>query len=58
MPALPTLSDDDVADVLTYVRREWENTADPVSPDAVRRTRESTAGRTQPWTADELQKVK
>jgi mono/diheme cytochrome c family protein len=58
MPALPTLSDDDIADVLTYVRREWENTADPVTVETVRRARAETAGREKPWSAEELSKVR
>ena len=46
------------AHALTYVRREWENTADPVSPDVVRQVRAETSSRTQAWTADELHKVR
>ena len=58
MPSLATLSDDDIAHALTYIRREWENTADPVSPDTVRKTRSETSSRTQAWTADELHKIR
>jgi mono/diheme cytochrome c family protein len=58
MPSLATLSDDDIAHALTYVRREWENTADPVPPDVVRQVRAETSTRTQAWTADELHKVR
>jgi mono/diheme cytochrome c family protein len=58
MPSLATMSDDDIAHVLTYIRRDWENTADPVSPFAVRKARSETMDRTQAWTADELQKLR
>ena len=48
------LSDNEIAAVLTYVRREWGHTASPVQPADVARTRTETAGRTRPWTIDEL----
>jgi mono/diheme cytochrome c family protein len=55
MPPLgTTLSDDQIAAVLTYVRREWGHTASAVSPDLVREQRKATAARTEPWTNDEL----
>jgi mono/diheme cytochrome c family protein/glucose/arabinose dehydrogenase len=52
------LSDDQIADVLTYIRREWGHTASPVNPATVKETRPLTAGRTRPWTNDELAKIK
>lgn len=58
MPALPTLSDEDVAGVLTYIRREWDHGASPVSPAEVAKVRAQYAGRTSSWTADELRKAK
>jgi mono/diheme cytochrome c family protein len=55
MPPLgTTLSDDQIADVLTYVRRSWGNQASAVDPEAVADTRKQTAGRTRPWTEKEL----
>jgi putative membrane-bound dehydrogenase-like protein len=55
MPAIgSTLNDDQIASVLTYVRREWGQTGDPVNPATVRTTRAQTASRTRPWTHDEL----
>ena len=53
-PIGSTLNDDQIAAVLTYVRREWGQTGDPVDPAAVRATRAQTASRTRPWTHDEL----
>ncbi|MDB6132376.1 MAG: dehydrogenase [Verrucomicrobiales bacterium] len=54
MPPLPSLSDMDIAGVLTYVRREWEHNASPVDPAEVATIRQANAGRTKSWTADEL----
>jgi mono/diheme cytochrome c family protein len=60
MPALPTLSDADIASVLTYVRRQpdWEHTASPVDEAAVAKVREQTKARLVLWTAKELSEVK
>jgi mono/diheme cytochrome c family protein/glucose/arabinose dehydrogenase len=52
MPAL-AVSDDELAAVATYVRREWGHGADPVAPELVARTRASVP-RDRPWTAGEL----
>jgi mono/diheme cytochrome c family protein len=58
MPPLGAMLDDDqVAAVLTYVRREWGQTASPVAPSEVATVRKATAGRPRPWTNDELQKL-
>jgi hypothetical protein len=35
MPPLPQLTDEDIAGVLTYIRREWEHTASAVETKAV-----------------------
>jgi mono/diheme cytochrome c family protein/glucose/arabinose dehydrogenase len=59
MPGLAqTYSDEDIASVLTYVRREWEHNAAPVTPEQVITVRNETAGRLEPWTAKELSQVK
>ncbi len=55
MPPLgASLTDDQVASVLTYVRRAWGQTGTPVDPATIRTTRSATASRTKPWTNDEL----
>ncbi|MBX7208148.1 MAG: c-type cytochrome [Verrucomicrobiaceae bacterium] len=54
MPPLTTLTDDQIASILTYLRREWEHTASPVKPGDVAKVRDTTKGRTKAWTADEL----
>jgi mono/diheme cytochrome c family protein len=58
MPPLGTmLSDDDIAAVLTYIRREWGQPGAPVAPDTVAAVRKETAGRPRPWTNDELRRL-
>jgi mono/diheme cytochrome c family protein len=55
MPPLgASLSDDQIADVLTYIRREWGQTGSPIDPALVATVRAQTAGRTRPWTNEEL----
>jgi mono/diheme cytochrome c family protein/glucose/arabinose dehydrogenase len=58
MPPLPTFSDEQIASVLTYVRREWEHNASPVSPAEVTKVREANKTRTGSWTEDELRPPK
>ena len=56
MPPLGgALNDDQIAAVLTYIRREWGNTASPVAVDDVTEIRGLTKTRTRPWTDAELQ---
>jgi mono/diheme cytochrome c family protein/glucose/arabinose dehydrogenase len=56
MPAAGFLSDAQVAAVLTYVRREWDHEAAPVAESTVRAVRAATRGRTDAWTAPELER--
>jgi hypothetical protein len=44
--------------VLTYIRREWGHEAVPVDATTIARVRADAKGRAQPWTADELLKLK
>ena len=55
MPPLgQAFSDDQIAAVLTYIRREWGQAGAPVDAASVKSVREATASRTKPWTNDEL----
>jgi mono/diheme cytochrome c family protein/glucose/arabinose dehydrogenase len=55
MPPLGgALSDEQIASVLTYIRREWGNSGSPVAPDDVTEIRGLTKTRTKPWTDAEL----
>ncbi len=51
-----SLNDEQIASVLTYIRREWGQTGTPIDPETVKAVRASTAGRTRPWTDAELKK--
>ena len=55
MPAAGFLSDEQIAGVLTYIRREWDHEAAPVPLDLVQKIRAETKGRTDAWTEGELQ---
>jgi mono/diheme cytochrome c family protein/glucose/arabinose dehydrogenase len=57
MPALGVLDDDQIAAVLTYVRREWTHRFEPVTPAKVKKVREATASREDAWTMVDLLKV-
>ena len=48
------VDDDDLAAILTFIRRAWGNTAGPVDPDLIARERKASADRRFPWTAPEL----
>ena len=50
------LDDQQLADVLTYVRTAFGNSAPAVTPAEVNAVRDATKGRTAPWTAAELGK--
>ncbi len=54
MPPLPQFTDEQIASVLTYIRREWEHNASPVAPEEVTKIREANKTRTHSWTAEEL----
>ncbi|MEO7271272.1 MAG: HEAT repeat domain-containing protein, partial [Vicinamibacterales bacterium] len=53
-PVGQVFSDDQLAAVLTYIRREWGQSGTPVDAATVKAVRAATAGRTRPWTNDEL----
>ena len=57
MPPLPQLTDEDIAGVLTYIRREWEHNASPVETKAVTTLRGQSKGRMAMWTEEELKNL-
>jgi mono/diheme cytochrome c family protein/glucose/arabinose dehydrogenase len=58
MPPLgASLSDEQIAGVLTYIRREWGHTASAVEPADVKEVRGMTARRNRPWTEDEISRM-
>lgn len=52
-----TLTDEQIAAILTYVRGAWGNKAPPVKTEDVKAVREATQNRTAYWTAPELLQV-
>jgi mono/diheme cytochrome c family protein/glucose/arabinose dehydrogenase len=57
MPPLPQLTDEDIAGVLTYIRREWEHTAGAVEVKSVTTIREQEKARSMMWTETELKNL-
>jgi mono/diheme cytochrome c family protein len=53
MPPMAQLNDEDLAAVVTYVRREWEHTAAPVDTKFVKALRDEYGAHVA-WSADEL----
>jgi mono/diheme cytochrome c family protein len=53
-PLASALGDEQIAAVLTYIRREWDHTASPVAQDEVKEIRGLTKTRKRPWTDAEL----
>lgn len=54
MPGFGILKDDQLAAILTYVRRAWGNRAEPVTPAQLAEIRAATASRQRAWTPEEL----
>jgi mono/diheme cytochrome c family protein len=58
MPAFGSaFTDDQVAAILTYVRRSWDHTGKPVDPETVKKVRAETAKHEDAWSEAELLKV-
>ena len=53
-PIGASMTAEQLAAVLTYIRRSWGNVATPIDPTQVTDVRGATAGRTRPWTDAEL----
>ncbi len=56
MPAHSTMGDADIAAILTYIRNEWGNQAEPVASRFVYSTRNVSQGRVYPWKISEIKK--
>ena len=57
-PVGGSMTDEQVAAVLTYVRRSWGNAATPISPAEVREARGSSGDRRKAWTEEELATIR
>ena len=49
MPAWKSLSDDELAAVLSYIRSDWGNAAPPIKAETIKSQRELTKSRTEPY---------
>lgn len=49
MPAFPQLSDNELAEIITYIRSAWSNRADTVHVNLFEAERQSGSGRTTPF---------
>ena len=58
MPPPPGLDDEKIANVVTFVRSHFGNKASAVKKELVAEVRGTLAGRTKPWTAEELQALR
>jgi mono/diheme cytochrome c family protein len=54
MPPPVGMTDATIAEAITYARTHFGNNASKVEPEFVKQIRDSLAGRTNPWSADEL----
>lgn len=55
MPAMgASLTDEQLAAVLTYMRQSWGNKAKEITPEEVKAIRTAMGNRTQPWTVQEV----
>ncbi len=57
MPAFSS-SPEELASILTYIRREWGHGADPVAPESVQRILHECGPRAGAWTAAELEDLR
>jgi mono/diheme cytochrome c family protein len=54
MPAVAGVNDQEISDVLTYVRASFGNNSSPVTVEQVKAVRDANASRNTPWTTAEL----
>ena len=57
LPWKDSLTDAEIANVLTYIRKAWGNDAPAVTTNVVTEIRETTSGRNTSWTGPELQQI-
>jgi mono/diheme cytochrome c family protein len=58
MPAMgAALPAEDLAAALSYIRQAWGNKSPAVTAEEVNAVKTATAGRSQPWTVDELKAI-
>lgn len=55
-PLGPALDDQQISDVITYVRQNWKNDAEAVAPELVKEVRQKTSDQTMMYQVRDLQK--
>jgi len=58
MAALGSMNDQQIAGVLTFLRRSWGHEASPIEPAFVANIRDWTQARRDGWTVKELIEIK
>jgi mono/diheme cytochrome c family protein len=58
MPAWASLSDENLADIMTYIRGTWGNTGDAAKAEDVTAARTKDASRATPWAQPDLMQMK
>ncbi len=58
MPGLGIFDDEQLASLLTYIRREWEHGATPINAATVKKVRDANTSRIEAWTEAELLKIR
>jgi mono/diheme cytochrome c family protein len=59
MPGFGTrLSDEEMASLLSFIRRRWGGPGAPITPESVKRVRAGEGNRTRYWTVEELLKAR
>ena len=53
----PNLTDDKLADIMTYIRASWGNKGDPVKPEEIAAARTKFADHTEAYTKDTLKQA-
>ncbi len=57
MPSFATFTDEQIAQILTYIRREWEHGANPVKVSSVKAIRTAAQKHEEAWSEAELLKI-
>ncbi len=57
-PVEKSHTDEQIAQVLSYIGERWHGWKSPASPSDIARIREEVKARTTPWTHEELKAVK
>ncbi|MCA9297744.1 MAG: hypothetical protein KDA28_01680, partial [Phycisphaerales bacterium] len=57
MPGAPWANDQQVADLLTFIRRSWGNDGEPIEASSVTIERARIGGRMVPWSVEELEAI-